>query len=279
MKGGVIHLSNIEQIPMMNLPLIGQIRTPYERYERDYTFMNRAFIDGEWMKQQMIYIDQLNEKQKHIVRSYTTYSDKLVNRHLRGMLTVTQLHRILESIRNTDHDPFFYLRQDDPGRDEIEYLEQFIILFKDIITHSPRVSKPILLFRGIKEDTYINNLSQHNINGNIYMEHLDFISTSFYLPSAMNFIQYEGDCCLIEMYLYPEVPCLLTGHLSRYRGEYEITIIPNTYIKIHYKKNKLIMDEEHYYVHGTDVFHHPSHYGISQSIRVITTSVLPDPIF
>jgi hypothetical protein len=271
MRGGIIRIRDLQQLPHFRLH-------PRHPFHRSFTFMNENRMDYEWMEQQTAYMDGLTERQKHIVYAYTIYGDELMNQFLRGTLTQESAVRILQRARQQQENPLRYQHQDRTGRTEIteedlanvlEYVPPFIEEFKEIIHNAPKLTRQIGVFRGIRDGQFIVDRLVRNENGTDYFHDPSFLSTTFYLPTATQFMDQAGDCCLFELILEPSVSCLLTAHFSRRRGEYEITVAPDTYMAFINCRYKLVLDQDEHYG-SADVFRVPEQFEVVSKKRVCT---------
>jgi hypothetical protein len=253
MKGGILYIKDLKEIEKFTID--NRLKL-YKDICKDYSFNDTNFIDYDWIEKQMNYINNLSDRQKHIIRAYTIYADKLINNYLRNTLKKNIIIQILKITSNLNENPFMYQHYDKTGRYnvDIEYLEnildyikEYIIEFSNIIHQSPKLTKPIKVFRGIKTDNYL-----HNIITNV-----DFISTSMYLESATYFM--KNNCCLLEITLDISTPCLFTAHISRCRTEYEITLAPNTLMSNIKKTEKILLNQPEYY-ESLDIFTQPYKY-------------------
>jgi hypothetical protein len=251
MKGGILYIKDLKEMEKMeidsNSPLYGQIC-------KVFTFNDANYIDYDWIQKQMDYINNLSDRQKHIIRTYTIYSDKLINNYLRKTLKQYDIDRVLNTTNQLNENPFKYQHFDKTGRytidkdykkNIIEYIKKYIKEFTDIIHNSPRLTRPIKVFRGIRSDKYLLNSLINNNNGNKIIKNNDFISTSTYLESATNFM--KDSCCLLELTLNVLTPCLFTAHISSCGTEYEVTLAPNTIMRnMKYRKKLLLNSPELY---------------------------------
>lgn len=257
MKGGLLYMKNIKQLEVFDI-------NPRHILNRQFVFNNKQEIDYEWMERQMEYINNLSSRDKHIVRAYTIYGDKYINNYIRGTLTPEQIDILMYECKKADENPFQYQHQDkyniiaipEKGSDILEYIPIFISELKTIIINSPKLSKRIKVFRGLSDGVFIRQaLERHNDK---YIIHNDFISTTFYLASASQFM--KDDCCLLELFVEKEVPCLFTAHISRRRNEFEITLLPGTKMKYRKCTKKYIIDQMESY-NDKEVFFEPEKYG------------------
>jgi hypothetical protein len=276
MKGGILYIKNIKEMEKIEI----ENDTPmYTTITNLFTFNDIHFIDYEWIQKQMDYINNLSDRQKHIIRSYTIYSDKLINKYLRNTLKKRDIEIVLDIITKLNENPFQYQHFDKTGRytvdkeyrrNIIEYINKYIDEFSDIIHNSPRLKTPIKVFRGITSDRYLLNGIEENKNGIMIFRNIEFISTSMYLESATNFM--KNKCCLLELTLNISVPCLFTAHISRCGIEYEITLAPNTIMTNIIQKNKLLLnDPEHY--KSSDIFTQTVKYNLDMS-KVYESTIL-----
>lgn len=247
MKGGIIHMRNIKQLESFDI-------SPNHIINSKFVFNNKQYSDYIWMEKQIEYINNLSNRQKHIIRSYTIYGDKFINNYLRNTLTTSLIDLLLDECINNNENPFLYQHQDITNTNEInniyknniiQYIKNFIDEFNEIIINSPRLTKKIKVFRGLQNGDFITRSLKQNNNSRQYMITNDYMSTSIYLASVSNFM--KGECCLLELYIEPDTPCLFTAHMSRRRNEYEITFIPKMTLSYVKCTRKYLLDEiEHY---------------------------------
>jgi hypothetical protein len=225
-------------------------------YHDKFLFNNHQRIDYDWMEQQIVYLNQCSTREKHIVYIYTIYGDKFANYYLRQILTPEMITTFIKDAKRDKINPFQYQHQDKTGNSDIddeymsnimEYIPQYIQELTEIIQKSPRPTKAMTVYRGIMDDSFLKQ-QQNGMKFYYYIEK-GFMSTSFRVESAVNFLRGKP-CCIIELEITPYIPCLLTGHLSRRRGEYEITLAPSILMKC-YKYNDCkfkypLVDPEHY---------------------------------
>jgi hypothetical protein len=268
MKGGVLHIKDLKQIESFNIDKKSPI---YNIICKIYSFNDLNYIDFDWFEKQIEYINNLSDRQKHIIRSYTIYSDKLINNYLRNRIKKDDIDSILDYVIQLNENPFKYQHFDKTGNYEInqeyknninEYIEQYIIEFTYIINNSPKLTKSIKVFRGIRTDNYLIQNIKLNENNNKFIKNIDFLSTSIYLESATNFMLNE--CCILELTLNINTPCLFTAYISRRRGEFEITIAPNTIMTNIIETKKFLLNEPEYYK-STNIFIEPDKYDLQIS--------------
>ena len=248
----------------------------YESFIKYYVFNNKHYIDYEWIQKQIDYINNLSDREKHILRAYTIYGDKFVNNYLRNTLTMNNINILIQSMIQNREDVFLYQQQDISGPSPnnsnyatmiLQYIPLFIDELTKIIHNSPPLTRQIAVFRGIKNTQYFSTASSNPIIVNN-----EFISTSIYLPSATTESFINGSCCLFEMKLNPGIPCIFTAHISRRRGEFEITLAPGTRHTVLYRNAKFLLNESEHY-ETTDVFINPSKYNINKIMTTVTDSI------
>jgi hypothetical protein len=273
MRGGILSIKNIKQLESYDID-------PNHLLNSKFIFNNSQYIDYEWIQKQMDYINNLSDRQKHILRSYTIYGDKFINNYLRGTLSQSLIDNILDDCIKYNENPFIYQHQDKTGISEINeyykkyllnYIKTFIEELSHIIMQSPKLTKKIKVFRGLSDGDFLVQSLKQNTNGKQYVINNDFISTSFYLASAKNFM--NNDCCLLDLTLEVNTPCIFTAHISRRRNEFEITILPGTKMLLSKCTRKFILSEyEHY--DNLDVFINPKNHNL-EIVRMCEFNVYP----
>ena len=266
MKGGLYRIRMIRDLHAFDF------NTDNPKYSI-FAFNNHYYMDYDWIEQQLNYMNELSDRAKDIVNAYTTYTDKFINKYLRNSLTDefidNQLHtaftngvrlfvhqhndktmRIITNNYSNDHE----YRQN-----IILYIQQYIEEFNNIILNSPRLTQPITVFRDINDDKFIreNNISDKQPH---YFIEKGYMSTSFRIESSVMFT--HSTCCLLEITIHPGIPCLVSGHLSRRRGEYEITLLPNTLLTMHSCSMKYILDDVDDHYKSQDIFEHPADFDL-----------------
>lgn len=233
----------------------------------------------EWVRLQKEYILGLSNRDKQILAFYTHNGDVLINNFLRGSLTdLAEL--LIKNKKSTIIIGYFLFDQYDeykeriilpPDRnllltpegnineivwdkivgDNIGFMRvpanvsSLLIQLKDelsrIIEHSPRLINPLIVYRGIKDETHLSGLDFVNN---------EFISTSVLINSALQFADqihhitgnthvsyYYG---VYEITLGPTIPCIYMESITMHEYEYEILLPPGllfkTDSKIFYKK-------------------------------------------
>lgn len=248
-KGGVYRMRNLEALDTFDFDHGAQ--------NDKFLFNNKQRMDYEWIQRQMDFLNGLSERQKNIINIYTIYGDKFVNSFLRG--TPVNYMRLLNIAMNNNDNPFIHQHKDATNETAInaryrenitEYIQQFIKELQDIILAAPKLTRPITVFKGIGEDSFLT--------GGHFIEK-GFSSTSFRLDSALMFSR--GECCILEIDLQPSVPCILAGHFSKQRGEFEITLMPNVIFEQVKIKMKYIITDMDY--DTEEVFIRPDEFDLS----------------
>ena len=233
MKGGIYHMRNINRLDTFSVD-------PQNDLHSEYLFNNRNEMDYEWIRKQINYMNNnLSERHKHIIRSYTKYGDVFVNNYLRGTLNDDMIDKTLASIKEynlhnlNQLNPFMIQHKRKTGRitiddayrqNIVEYIQQYITELTKIINKSPRLSKNITLFRGVEDPDYL--LQSYNESSPMYFIEKGFMSTTFRIDSAVQFSSGPYSC-IFELHVSQHTPCLLTGHISDKPGEFEIMLVPN----------------------------------------------------
>lgn len=249
----------------------------YEMFKQHFVFNDKHYIDYTWIKAQMEYINNLSDREKHILRAYTIYGDRFINNYVRNNITAKDIHILIQEMIHDRENVFLYQQQDvtGPSLDDpnyianvITYIPLFIEELNRIIHKSPPLTREIVVFRGIKNRQYFDNESSRKI-----LYNNEFISTSMYLPSATTNSFTNDSCCLFEMKLIPGTPCIFTADISRRRGEYEITLASGIKHDIVYKSVKFLLNQPEYY-ENTDVFIDPLKYNVSRMNVTVTESIV-----
>jgi len=231
-----------------------------------FIFNNRQRMDYTWVDRQIAYINGLSERDKHIIMSYTIYGDILINSHIRGTLTLLLIKNIITDV--IKHNPFKYQHQDETNTDEIDklyieniplYIIRFIKEYDTIIQNAPSLTKKIIVYRGLND--ILHGVQR---NSDQYFHQKEFISASFYLPAAVQFM--KKSYCILELEVDTNVKCLLSGYVSK-TGKFDITFAPNTLlinldpvIKLvlddveHYKSSHIFIYTDKYDVHSSQIY-------------------------
>jgi hypothetical protein len=273
MKGGVLHISDILQLEKFEFDKENPV---YKSALDTFLFNDANYIDYDWIRQQIAYIDGLSERQKHVLRAYTIYGDRFVNKYIRNSLTQADIRALIANMIAHGEDVFKYQQIDAVGvpltdasypLSVLSYIPQFINELNAIIRSSPSLTRPIKVFRGIKNRNHYDAIAS---NGT--MTYNEFISTSMYLPSAMSDAFVGPTCCVLEMTLRPGTPCIFTARISRRRNEFEITLAVGTRHTVVNPTTKFALDDMDHYV-DADIFMNPKDNAIRQMTTVELRSI------
>jgi hypothetical protein len=225
---------------------------------------------SEWLKQQETYLDNLPVRDLEILRSYTSHGDIMVNGFCRGNLY--DIKNLFEaSLLSDESVPLAYSLYDQyneyskkikmPKRSEfidedgelnmhtarntiasnIEFfripknisslLSQYKTDLTRIISGSPRPKKPLVVYRGIQSEAHVKSARYRNI---------DFMSTTLDPFSVLEFTEEFMDdklaakfyCCVYEMTLDKDVPCMYMQFISNYANEFEVLLPPGMDIEL-----------------------------------------------
>jgi hypothetical protein len=273
MKGGVLHMGDILQLDKFTF----DVKNPlYKSATELFLFNDANYIDYDWIARQIEYIDGLSDRQKHVLRAYTIYGDRFVNKFIRNTLTQAHIDRLIGSMIENGEDVFKYQQMDaggvsltDPGYSlsVLSYIPAFIHELNTIIVSSPPLTRPIKVFRGIKNRQRFDGMvSSHIVNYD------EFISTSMYLPSAMSDAFVGFSCCILEMTLQPGTHCIFTARISRRRNEFEITLAMGSRHVVFQPKVKFALDDMDHYS-DTDIFMNPAKYDIREMLSTELQSI------
>lgn len=217
-------------------------------------------LDVSWIDLCNNYVDSLSQADKYIIHNYTYSGDEFVNSVLREN-TMNAIFKTLNAcgidilaiqIFNMFHTNITGFIQhnnslSESGKITLDALvknhnllndqEVIVKLLKDyssqlmrIIREGPRLRKPILTFRGVKKD-YIQEL-------NVPITLKGFQSTSYIPDIAVQFM----DCCLYEIIITTDTPCLAIQNAAKIRKEYEILLGINTMALVSDLKPKPFFD-------------------------------------
>jgi hypothetical protein len=260
MKGGLLYMKNVKQLESFDIDTNHILNSKF-------IFNNKKYIDYVWMEQQFDYINNLSDRQKHILRAYTKYGDEFINNFIRGTLSDRLISNLLNRCIQSNENPFLYQHKSETNSIEIndvyrknilKYIESFIDELSNIIKNSPKLTRKIKVFRGFKDGSIIEKSLQYN-KGKKFIKINDFMSTTFYLPSTTQFM--NGDCCLLELTLEPNTPCILTATISSRRNEFEITTMPGIIMNYIKCTRKYALNEMDHY-DTLDVFINPKNYSV-----------------
>jgi ADP-ribosyltransferase exoenzyme len=205
--------------------------------------------DPDWIVAQDEYIESLPEADKHVLRAYTYHGDVLMNLYQRRMFDVAVFMRDLETNMPVVN-PFTYLYMyemdlryvHEINRAEfVEFIRSYwepmiqvmIEKLKEIIRNAPRPTRPIRVFRGVWNYTYLESkFAEQDM-----FETVDFLSTSLAPAVAVNFtkIKKGGERiipkpAIIEILIQPGTPCLFMEGITQVENELEVIVPPDVQI-------------------------------------------------
>ena len=142
-------------------------------------------------------------------------------------------------------------------------LEQYRRDLVSILERAPRAPHAFTVFRGLQSESHARDLEFRNI---------DFLSTSMspeyaaklftrkITDKVADLVPQTYRCCMYELEVRPDVPCLYMQFVSQYPNEYEIliapgmavTLEPTVYLKLLFEGERLIMRNLR------DIFRHDS---------------------
>lgn len=277
--GGSMTINDVKNINTFNTKpdnlLFPTIRT-------NFCFSNRFFIDYIWIEKHISYTDSLDNKYKYIIRNYSKKFDNTVNTYLRKGITAIDIDKDIKRLILSSVFPLVYYYIEDklpsyPINDNIinvhtiskelqkiliddisyisskyeDYIKKYIKDLRTIIQNAPNISQPIMLFRGIMDDSYytFDTIGKNNIlNG--------FTSTSIFVHPTKGFsqkIEYNENTfneiiingIVYEILLLPQNinNALFIANLSLYRSEFEVLLINDLNMTYVETNNKYIVDD------------------------------------
>lgn len=232
MKGGAIKRKNIEGLDWVS---INPTLQTYKTICSEFSFNDSNYMDFEWIEEQISYIISLSDYQKDIIYSYTKHGDVLINNYLRNTLTDSIVEKIIGQIKKNLTHPLLTtnILNFDTKDLLLKSIHTMIIEMNTIIMNAPKIKTPIKVFRGVKNvDHILKSTSKQNISG--------FLSSTLYLPSTEAFM--DDTCCLLEIIIPPEIPCLFIASISKEPGEYEIIINNSVHLRVFNNTIKKILD-------------------------------------
>jgi hypothetical protein len=101
-----------------------------------------------------------------------------------------------------------------------------------VIQRAPRVKKTIVVYRGVKNDYYLQGTDGH------YYVNKGFVSTSLNIKQAMKFAErgLKNTCCLKKITLLPGTKALFLMGISQFAGEMEVLLGHDTTYLVRKKK-------------------------------------------
>jgi hypothetical protein len=277
--GGAMTIKDVKNINTFNINIDNLI---FPTIRANFCFSNRIFIDYDWIEKHINYTDSLDNKYKYIIRNYSKKFDNTVNTYLRNGITGIDIDKDIQRLLSSSVFPLAYYYIEDklpsyPINENIinvqtiskelqkilsddmlyisskyeDYIKQYVKDLRTIIQNAPTINKPIMLYRGIMDDSYYNFDSEgevNTLNG--------FTSTSIFIHPTKGFsqkIEYNENTfneiitngIVYEFLLMPKTisNALFIANLSLYRSEFEVLLIDDlnmTYIKT---DNKYIVDD------------------------------------
>jgi hypothetical protein len=186
-----------------------------------------AYMDNVWIQQQMAYMEGLSAYDKAALYAYTYQGDAIINSYLRGYFDAAKFLRSRRTMSLLA--PFHKyilmrrgIRADAISREEFfadlatnyrTYIEGFIWDLNGIVLAAPRTTKPIKLFRGIKNPLFM----YAELKKSRQFQTSDFQSTSLDAQKAVEFAEHEGVVgAVIEILVGAGTPCLFMEMVSRF---------------------------------------------------------------
>lgn len=279
MIGGAMTIKDVKNVNTFNTKPDNLL---FPTIRANFCFSNRLFIDYGWIEKHINYTDSLDNKHKYIIRNYSKKFDNTVNTYLRKGITGIDIDKDINRLLSSSVFPlaYYYIEDKLPSypineniinvqtiskelqkilSDDIlyisskyeDYIKQYVKDLRTVIENAPAISKPIMLFRGIMDDSYYNFDSvgkSNTLKG--------FTSTSIFVHPTKGFsekIEYNENTfneivingIVYEFLLMPQTinNALFIANLSLYRSEFEVLLINNlnmTYIETN---NKYIVDD------------------------------------
>lgn len=221
---------------------------------------SHKFFDEDWHNDSVDYVNNLSNKDKFMLRAYTRNGDELINTLLRTPEKFVQLmgqlvsRAITKNGNNVIAVQIFQIMGIDPEKmitrtgkitadgfihlinytatmpmDEIKrHILQLAEEIRRIIRAAPRPSKPLRLYRGIKND-YVG----HNNAENVQLS--GFQSMSYSIRSALGFAgnynetNLQSHSMLYTFTIGPDVPCIAMESISHFEEENEILVDMNLF--------------------------------------------------
>lgn len=197
-------------------------------------------IELPWVEAQIQYIQSLPDHEKAILGYYTYQGDTLINNYLRG--TFDEDKYFAEFRKSAIRSPLFlYFKQAHPSftladfklndyflhmrQNYKKYIAQFAEDMQRIAEAAPRPTKPVKVFRGIKDASFFLKALKKT---NSFIS-VDFQSTSIDPRAAVSFAaknDMTGLGMVLEIQLNPGTPCLYIQSISKFYEEFEIIIPP-----------------------------------------------------
>jgi hypothetical protein len=131
-------------------------------------------------------------------------------------------------IRRLLRDNFDYFRV---AEHVLPFVEQFKRELTAVIARAPRAPVAFTVFRGIHRETHLSELTFQNV---------DFLSTSIVPESVVEYFTDKIEsklgptyhCCVYELTVRPDVPCIYLEPVTECSGEYEILLPPDLVVSL-----------------------------------------------
>ena len=225
-----------------------------------------------WLVRQEKYIESLSLRDLEILKSYTSHGDRLVNGYCRGSLDdIGDLITAMVGEENVPLAYSFYDQYREyskkglalePRKEYVDeegeinmptfkttlmrnldffrkaknigtLLEQYKQDLVRIISNSPKLTSPIVTYRGIQSEAHLSSSKFKNV---------DFLSTTLdpfsVLPFTQEFKDPSGktgatfNCCVYEMTINKTVPCMYMQFISNYANEFEVLVPPGMEVSL-----------------------------------------------
>lgn len=256
------------------------------RYSAKYTHPIKSDELYGWIKKQQLFSASLSSRDRAILQSYTYTGDTLLNNYIRGTLgdiTSTMFSKATRGFMYAFFMGYYLYDQYDAFKSQLtlprrlsllkEYAENGITQFRvnlgyfyeivednmdffrnpdniaplleaykqdliRIIAAAPRLTQPLTVYRGFRSEAHLRGLEYENN---------DFISTTLYLPKALDFSECygPGPGCLnyhggvYEITIDKQIPCIYMELNTLAAEEFEILLPPGLHFtfdsKIYYK--------------------------------------------
>jgi len=238
-----------------------------------------SYFNLDWFKKSIEYTKNLSNNDKYILFSYTHTGDRVINMLIREPEKKYDAYKILLTMKDILIAPQLFsmfpdLYSDDmfmniytlsmKGKETIhtimetnkllditipsfnvELMDKLVKTCIDdlrrIIYNGLRNDKPMILFRGIQSD-YLST-------SNIPKELKGFQSTTYNIEIAKTF----KECCIYEVILMPNTPCIVLEDISDYCREREILIDTDVYAMVYPLEDKFVLDISKLFSESLDI--------------------------
>lgn len=184
----------------------------------------------------------LNNKKDEKVKITKNINNQVnftVNTSLVGERTVTEIINLLKTLPNLKPSDFYFVLYFIGKYLSFTDFWQHVIIryIKDldnIIQNAPPLTKPLIVYRGVRNDYYLKGKEGHVYTTN------SFVSTSVNLASAMKFA--DPTCCFKRITLLPGSRTLLLAGISKFINEVEFLL--GTSAKFYITKEKRFISKD-----------------------------------